>query len=140
MATPKFSWSNLITACLLVGFVGFGIGFNWQRLENVYTSRFTNRQDLPADLDYSSVETVYDALRKSYAGELDINKLLQGAKEGLVKATGDPNTVYLDATAAQEFQASLDGTFSGIGAEIAIKNDRLVVVAPLADTPAAGAG
>src|SRR5688572_29953335 len=140
MANPKFSWSSVITTSLLVGFIGFGLGFNWQNLQNFYQARVGDRQQLPADLDFATVENIYDSLRENYAGELDVDKLLEGAKQGLVKATGDPNTAYLGEQAAQEFQQSLSGTFSGIGAEIAIKNDRLVVVAPLADTPAKLAG
>src|SRR5688572_30561400 len=95
MASRSFSWSSLITTSLLVGFIGFGVGLNWQNLENYYQSRVGQKQQLPADLNYDGVEAVYDALREHYAGELDAEKLLQGAKEGLVHSTGDPNTAYL---------------------------------------------
>jgi len=66
---------------------------------------------------------VYDTLRENFgAGTLDANALLEGAKQGLVKAAGDPYTEYLNEQSAQELEESLNGTFSGVGAEIAIKN------------------
>jgi len=137
----RFKSSTLITTSLLVGFLGFAIGFNYQHFEDFVYQRLNQQSsELPQDLNYKEVEEVYDNLRKNFAGDLDAEKLIEGAKSGLVKASGDPYTVYLDPEAAKEFDESLDGTFSGIGAEIAIKNERLVIVAPLDGSPAAAAG
>ncbi len=140
MMKKKFSLSTVITISLLIGFVGFGFGFNYPNIKDQIYSRTNKQTNLPSNLDYTEVERVYDELRKNFAGELDAGKLLEGAKEGLVKAAGDPYTEYLDQESANEFTDSLDGTFSGIGAEIAIKNDRLVVVSPLVGSPAKAAG
>jgi carboxyl-terminal processing protease len=41
---------------------------------------------------------------------------------------------------AEDFQEALSGKFEGIGAELALKDDQLTVVAPLPDTPAERAG
>jgi carboxyl-terminal processing protease len=136
--TKKRSYSSgsLLATALLVGFIGFSLGFNW----DLVSSRWQGNQQLPANLDYSEVEAVYDQLRQQYAGELKANELLEGAKRGLVEATGDPNTNYLSDQQAKEFEGDLDGTFSGIGAEIAIRNEKLVIVAPLSGSPAKAAG
>src|SRR5262245_39123633 len=72
-------------------------------------------KNLPANLDYTSIETVYDSLRANFDGQLDVNKLLDGLKKGLVDATGDPYTVYLTAEQAKELNEQLTGTFEGIG-------------------------
>lgn len=140
MNDKRFSLSTVITVSLLIGFVGFGLGFNYPNIKDQIYSRNSNSKSLPSNLDFTSVEAVYDELRKNFAGDLDANKLLEGAKEGLVKASGDSYTEYFDEEAAKEFKEGLDGTFSGIGAEIAIKNDRLVVVSPLSGSPAEAAG
>lgn len=97
---------------------------------------------LPANLDYSSVEQVYDKLRDSFDGQLDANKLQDGLKQGLVKASGDPYTEYLNPEEAKRFSEDLSGTFTGIGAELTKdpKTDSIVVVAPLAGFPAEKAG
>lgn len=95
---------------------------------------------LPNDLDYSSVETVYDTLRANYDGELEEDKILDGLKAGLAEATGDPYTEYMNAEAAQQFKNDLNGTFSGIGAELGKEKDFIVIVSPIAGFPAEKAG
>jgi carboxyl-terminal processing protease len=95
---------------------------------------------LPADLDYRSVEQVYDKLRQSFDGELDEAKLIDGLKEGLAKASGDPYTEYYNKEGAKEFDDELNGTFTGIGAELTKNEDAIVVVAPIAGYPADKAG
>ncbi len=65
---------------------------------------------------------------------------MDGARAGLVSAGGDPYTIYLDAAQAKVLSDDLDGQLSGIGAQIAIKNNILTVVAPVPGTPADKAG
>jgi len=98
-----------------------------------------NKQ-LSADLDYSTVEELYDELRVQYDGKLDQAKLLDGLKAGLASAAGDRYTVFLNAKDAKDFNDQLEGNFSGIGAELGKDDaDNLIIVAPIAGTPAAKA-
>jgi carboxyl-terminal processing protease len=98
-------------------------------------------KNLPANLDYSSVEDVYDKLRLGYDGQMDTSKLLDGLKEGLAQATGDPFTEYFNPADAKTFNDQLNGTFSGIGAELGKDaNNNVVVISPLAGYPAEQAG
>ena len=100
----------------------------------------SSSNDLPDDLNYAEVERVYDKLRTTYFGELTEDQVIESLKAGIANATEDPYTVYLDEEAAEAFAESLNGEFSGIGAEIAVKNDQLQIVAPLEGTPADRAG
>lgn len=96
---------------------------------------------LPENLDYSSVDDVYDALRDNYNGKLTSEQLITGMKKGLAEATGDPYTEFFTAEKTKEFQDDLNNSFSGIGAELGKdKDDNLIIVAPIADTPAEKAG
>lgn len=95
---------------------------------------------LPSDLDYASVEEVYDSLRVSYDGKLTVDQLLDGLKEGLASAGGDPYTEYMNAEAAKDFNEDLKGSFTGIGAELSKQNDTIVIVSPIAGFPADKAG
>lgn len=97
-------------------------------------------KDLPNRLDYSSVDKVYADLKRKFDGPLDEQKLLDGLKKGLVEAAGDPYTVFMNEEEATAFNESLTGSFGGIGAELAKKDDAVVVVAPIAGTPADKAG
>lgn len=91
-------------------------------------------------LDLSSLQQVYDVLASKYDGTLDATKLIDGAKHGLVDAAGDPYTTYFSAKEAEEFQSDLEGKFEGIGAELGKRDDKLVVISTLDDSPAKAAG
>lgn len=96
---------------------------------------------LPNDLDYASVESLYDLIRANYDGELDANKLMDGLKSGLARATGDPYTQYLNAKESQEFSDELNGSFTGIGAELGENEEgNLIIVSPISGFPASKAG
>jgi len=91
-------------------------------------------------LDLSSLQQVYDVLKNKYDGEIDVDKLIDGAKHGLVDAAGDPYTTYFSAKEAEAFQGDLEGKFEGIGAELAKRDGKLVVASTLDDSPAKSAG
>lgn len=93
-----------------------------------------------AKIDPSSLKEVEAALLRKFDGSIDSSKLLDGAKEGLVAAAGDPYTVYLNKANAKSLSDDLQGTLSGIGAEVGIRNKVLTVIAPVPGTPAAKAG
>lgn len=95
---------------------------------------------LADSLDFASLQEVYGKLRSQYDGKLDPVVLIDGAKKGLVSAAGDPYTVYFTQEEAKQFNDDLDGKFSGIGAELGTKNNNLVIVSTLDDSPARKAG
>jgi len=97
--------------------------------------------DLPAQLNYSSVNQVYTALRNNYNGKLTEDQMLDGLKAGLATATKDPYTEYFTAAQAKDFKNQLNNSFSGIGAELGQDSDGdLIVVSPIAGFPADKAG
>jgi carboxyl-terminal processing protease len=67
-------------------------------------------------------------------------ELFYGALSGIISSLDDPYSVFFDPKTAEEFKQELEGTFSGIGAELGIKNNQLTIIAPLPDTPAERAG
>jgi carboxyl-terminal processing protease len=127
-----------IAGAVLVAIVTFGLGVGVGN-GNIGRSQGSSSS---GKLDYASVDEVYDVLHKEYDGKLDETKLLDGMKEGLAEATGDPYTEYFTADEYKKFDEQLNGAgFSGIGAELGLNKDRnLIVVAPIAGTPAEKAG
>lgn len=96
---------------------------------------------LSKDIDFNLFWDVWDIIEKNYVYQpVNEAELLYGAMAGSVAALADPHSVFFDPEITQEFTEELAGSFEGIGAEIAIKNDRLTIVAPLPDSPAAKAG
>ena len=88
------------------------------------------------------VEEAWNIIFQDYVDrdELDASQLSQAAIRGMVEALDDPYTVYLDAETYQLSLSSLEGKFEGIRAEVAVRDNQLVIIAPIADLPADKAG
>ena len=130
---------SFVASLIFLG--GFGVGNGSIVINKDQLLRKSIQKKTPNNLDYSSVEKVYDTLRKEYDGQLDTEKLLDGIKSGLAGATGDPYTEYLNKKATTEFNEQINGTFSGIGAELGKdEQGNIVVIAPISGFPAEKAG
>jgi len=93
------------------------------------------------DVDFQLFWNVWTDLKKNYYEQpIEDKKLLYGAIQGMTDAVGDPYTMYFPPTQAKAFADSMKGEFSGIGAEMGMKNGELQVIAPLPDSPAEKAG
>jgi carboxyl-terminal processing protease len=122
----------------LVFGTGVALGRGDLRIGSHFGSQNTN---LPNQLEFSSVNQVYNLLKADYDGSMDINKILDGLKTGLANATGDPYTEYFSPTDAKAFNDELTGSFTGIGAELGTdSSNNIVIVAPLSGYPAEKAG
>ncbi len=96
---------------------------------------------LPSEVDFTLFWKIWEDIQDKFVHQpVDDVTLYRGALAGIVAALGDPYSVYFDPETAEEFANDLKGTFGGIGAEIGIRQERLVVVAPLPETPAEAAG
>jgi len=71
--------------------------------------------------------------------KLDANALSQAAIKAMIEELNDPHTVYLDPQVLKLSQSDLSGKFEGIGAQVAVKEGKLIL-APLPNTPAEKAG
>jgi carboxyl-terminal processing protease len=120
----------------VVGSQGFGIYVS----SRTSHSSISANSSLPENLDYTDVEEVYDSLRKNYDGELKLEDLYNGLKKGLAQAAGDPYTTYFNADENKEFNGEVNGTFSGIGAELLSENNVIIISTPLSGYPAEKAG
>lgn len=78
--------------------------------------------------------------RKRYDNKLQTPKDLQVAVDTMLESLGDHYTRFLNAEDFAEENQSIQATLSGIGIQIGVKNDRIVVIAPIEDTPADRAG
>ena len=93
----------------------------------------------------ADTEEVVDQLRDIYIDQdaLTDAALNRAAIRGILEYLDDPYTSYLDPERYEEFTASLAGTgevFEGIGAVVAVRDDNLMVVGPLPNSPAIRAG
>lgn len=84
---------------------------------------------------------VWDEIQKKYVGApIADSTLFYGSLSGLVRSIGDRYSMFYTPQEASDFDKDLEGEFEGIGAEIGVKRDRIVVIAPLPESPAQRAG
>ncbi len=86
---------------------------NWQEVRQEYLER-----------SYTDQEQVYDAVRE------------------MLEQLGDPYTRFMDPEEFKNMQIDTSGELTGVGIQIAKdeETDRLIVIAPIEDTPAFAAG
>jgi len=138
-----------LSAILLVAF-SFVLGFffgNAHGLRNTVSTGAEQafRQGSPSSfssaVDFKQFWEVWKLLKESYYRQpVSDEDLYYGSLKGLLAGLNDPYSVYFDPKEAQEFAASLEGSFTGIGAEIGIREEKLVIVAPIDGLPASRAG
>lgn len=100
--------------------------------------------DVPEDKDvsFSMFWEVWNLLERNYVdkSKIDSEKMVWGAISGMTQAIGDPYTVFLPPEENDKTRDDLNGTFEGIGAQLGMREERIVVVAPLNGMPAEKAG
>jgi carboxyl-terminal processing protease len=82
---------------------------------------------------------VLSYVENNYVDEVDRQALVYGALRGMVD-TLDPHSVFMPPDVFRALKADTSGEFGGLGLELARKEEGLVVVAPVDDSPAARAG
>ncbi|TAL19858.1 S41 family peptidase [Patescibacteria group bacterium] len=154
---PPSRWR--LVGALLIILLGFGAGVLYGRASAPVpgTGRLANGNatsttastliaegappNLSKEVDFPLFWDIWKRIKERYVRQpVTDADLFHGALEGMVASLDDPYSVYFSPKLADEFNKELEGTFEGIGAEIGIKNNRLVIVAPLPDTPASRAG
>ncbi len=78
-------------------------------------------------------------MENHYVDPVERDRILEGAIKGMVSEL-DPHSAYMSPQEFALFNEDTDGTFGGIGVEVDFKNDFVVVITPIADSPAMRAG
>src|ERR1700727_194489 len=103
----------------------------------------SDKQAAPgADLPWQDARTLADVLERvkhDYVNPVDDHQLLQAAIRGMVSSL-DPYSAYLDGEDYDEAKISSSGRYTGVGIELSIEDEQVVVIAPFDGSPAALAG
>lgn len=78
-------------------------------------------------------------VENEYVEPVDRRRLVEGAITGMVGAL-DPHSSYLPKEDYSLFQADTEGRFGGVGVEIELRADHVLVLATMEGSPAARAG
>lgn len=86
-------------------------------------------------------ETTYKHILSSYVEDIDEEKLIDAAIEGMFDYLEDSHTTYLDETETTSLQEKLKGEYIGVGVEITNDEDGNVIILRVFDnSPAKTAG
>jgi carboxyl-terminal processing protease len=82
---------------------------------------------------------VLTIVENEYVDPVERDRLLSGAIKGMV-AELDPHSSYFPADENALFRADTEGKFGGVGLEVELRDDRIIVISPMEGSPAERAG
>lgn len=104
-------------------------------------SIITGKNYLAITKDLKKVVDTYYAIVDNYYGELDRDKLIDGAVEGMISSVGDTFTSYSDIDSTSSFDETINGSYEGIGCTVATLEDGTIsVIDMFEDSPSYKAG
>ena len=106
----------------------------YNRLNNGKVSKTNNKY-------VNEFINTYNKLLDEYYEDLDENKLVDAAINGMLSYTGDDYTIYMNEDATESLNEKLEGTYDGIGIRISLNdNNEIYVYEIFDDSPAKKAG
>lgn len=90
--------------------------------------------------DWNKLNKIKDQIYQIYDGPIDEKLLLEGAIKGMVSSLGDPYSQFYNAAEYSRLNSDSTGKFVGVGIQINVLDDNIVVVAPIDGSPAKEAG
>ena len=128
--------TGLKTGLLLVA--GTLLGFALSVGSGVMAQRDAQPQTLPWD-EARLLAEVLERVRQEYVEPVTDSQLIESAVRGMVTDL-DPHSQFLDIDEYEEIRINTSGNYSGVGLEVNMDDNQVVVVAPIDDSPAARAG
>ncbi len=89
--------------------------------------------------DARTLADVLERVKHDYVNPVDDHQLLQAAIRGMVSSL-DPYSAYLAGEEYDEVKILSSGQYSGVGIEVSMDDQEVVVVSPFEGSPAAAAG
>src|SRR5436305_1142739 len=100
----------------------------------------THDSDSDVNQSLKQFTEVYDIVEQNYAEPVDPSKAIyNGAIPGMLHVL-DPHSNFFDMKTYSSFREEESGKYQGVGMVISPRNDKIIVVAPFAGSPAYRAG
>lgn len=134
----------LVAVLALLG-SGFSLGYKIGRSvpETITVQGVGNlNEGKPAGVNFGIFWEAWKTIGDQYLRSKDVGAQdeVYGAVRGLVGSLKDPYSEFFPPSDSKKFQEDVQGNFGGIGAELGIKKNTLMIIAPLKDTPASRVG
>jgi len=131
----------IVATTILIFATGFRVGEHFTK-KNYFSILNSSSTDNKPGVNLSLFWETWEKLEKKYVDKKKVEqkKMLYGAIKGMVASLEDPYTFFLTPEENKQSKQDLQGRFEGIGAQLGLKNNRVIVVAPLKNSPAERAG
>ncbi len=122
-------------------YIGYLTGFNETRIIEIRGVADINPLE-EVKADFGVFWQAWDKLKNIHirGAELNHQDLVYGAIEGLLQSVKDSNTVFFTPEETKKFNENIAGVFGGIGAELGKKDNNIIIITPLKNSPAEKAG
>jgi carboxyl-terminal processing protease len=129
----------ILSFVVLIFGSGYKIGEYKSRFTSFNPSAFNKQQ---SNINFDLFWETWSKLQERYVDQkkLDPKKMYLGAIKGMVASVEDPYTFFLTPDENKQTKDDLGGKFEGIGAQLGLKDNRIIIIAPLKKSPAEIAG
>lgn len=130
---------KIVILCLVISLASFYAGTSVNKTKAIVSAKENNIEKYE---QLKPLINVMNLIEKKYVGEVETNKLVNGAISGMVQSLKDPYSVFMEPDEFKDFIIAVDGSFEGVGISLGVdeQNGDIVVVAPIEGTPAQKAG
>ena len=130
--------------CIAGGFFVFGVYVGFSKSpEVIKVSNINNKASVSTTTtDFDPFWKTWNILKEKSINAKDTTdqERVWGSIQGLASSFGDPYTVFFPPEENKLFNDTIRGSFSGIGAEVGIKDNLLTIISPLKNSPSFKAG
>lgn len=133
---------------IVVAVISFTVGWEASRL-GFFTTNVVKIDNKPAvstqekaNVDMGLFWKIWGEVEDKYVDEsvLKNENMVYGSIKGMVKALGDPFTIFMTPEESVQFNDGLEGTLEGIGASLTVKDKKITILSPLKKSPAERSG
>jgi carboxyl-terminal processing protease len=130
---------QLKTRAILVVVVGTVMGLSLSLSGGLIASHYDPEEEELALEQARLLAEVMQRVKRDYVEPIDDSELLESAIRGMVSDL-DAHSQYLDADEYRDIRISTTGSYTGIGIEVNDKDGAIVIITPMAGSPAARSG
>lgn len=140
----RFKVYKIIMLIVIVAFVSFlitSIGMYQYFTNSGNMGKYFIMSSKDSDIS-SQISKYKSIIDKYYLGEVNEEKLKEGAIKGYIEGLEDPYTEYISKEDMQDFLDDTTGNFVGVGIYMVkdSENNKVMILSPIKDSPAEKAG
>ncbi len=140
MNSTKRKWiTRTVIVVIITNILTFGIS-NLISFQMPNGKVLVSRKTYENIIAFEKLFTIKDKIDKYYIGEINNDQLVEGADKGMASALKDPYTVYMNQAEFADFASQTGGTYVGLGIQIGVKDDKIVVISTFENSPAQKVG